>query len=90
MISITDITDCLVVRCPKCGVGHLIKEWGVRKCNFEGCDGEFELQYNLEIATQLLEIAAKELADYRKPKPVSKFVLPTLHRFPNGDVIAIP
>ena len=90
MIQITDITSCLVVICPQCGAGRLVTQWGIHKCSYKECDGKVELQYNLETATKLLEIAAKELRDYRRPRPESKPVSIYLQRFPNGDIQAVP
>ena len=91
MIQITDITPYLMVVCPKCHTGQFLTQWGKRKCLYEGCGGELEIEYNLQTTTQLLEIAAKELASHKKiPMTEYRPALPYMRRYPNGDIIPMP
>jgi hypothetical protein len=88
MIEIKDITNYLLISCPKCKTGQLISKWGKQSCGYIGCDNELDIQFDLETATQLLENVKRDKA-LVKPRVYRGFSLPTLQRFPNGDTIAI-
>ncbi len=65
MIPITDICDFLVVVCPKCKTGQFVKEWGVQKCYFEGCDKhKFDVPYNPELLLKEAVKVKKQFDDY--------------------------
>ena len=89
MIKITDITDFIVINCPKCNNAQLLNQWGKRKCHYEKCDGELNIEYNTDTAKKLLEIAIAELKHYRSQNRYSQFVSPIIQRYPDGSFSAI-
>lgn len=90
MTNIKDITDYIVVICPKCNNAQLITEWGIRKCRYIGCDNEFEVKYNPE----LLLIEAVKLKKSFEQYMISKTPLPPkpakLQKYPNGGWVLVP
>ena len=77
----------LWVRCPQSTDAnpHLVRvmDWGKQTCRYEKCNGhEFDVEYNLDTATALLQ----EIEKQHKPTPIieSKSSLGKLQRVLDG------
>jgi hypothetical protein len=62
-ISITNTIGMLWVECPQCKKLQSVREWGIKKCLNEECNGnEFNVEYNLATATMMLQDVEKQRA----------------------------
>ena len=90
MIPISSICDSVVVFCPKCKTGQLVREWGLKKCGFIGCGNEWEIPYDPELLIKEAVNVKKQLDRIVANKTYSKWKPPLLQKLPTGGWMTVP
>lgn len=90
MTPISAICDSVIVVCPKCKTGQMIKEWGLKKCRFEGCGNEWEVPYDPELLVKEAVTLKKQIDRLVANRTYAKWKPPALQRLPTGGWVEIP